>query len=430
MRTTPGRHHARNSFAITLALIPIGVVACSASADWQSEPGQPIYVGEATIDPTAGSVAARWTIRFVTDSTMSDGVSFLLNGRLEVSRLDGVDVDHVDEEAWQEGGEWKRIDVAWREPAPAGAVREVLIEYEGVLFDSLPSDPINTISPDRIELGLDAAWHPVFASLDQNLVGELTLYIPGSWTVAASGDVTRVDGAYVIQSSVPLIDFAFIAVPALRRSGAGAVAVFHEAANPATVDMVVDAAGTCRDWLTARFGELPDLKFVLAPRDDGGYARKNYIVLTQVENYPRSALSRFVCHELAHYWSSAPSPSTADYWMTEAFAELISALHVRDIHGDTAYAAILEQWRQQSADLPPVWTDTSSGRPPFAVSYRKAPLVLTELRSEIGEADFAALLRRYMTRPTRTTRHLLDHLEAVSGSEARRSFEAFLARES
>jgi hypothetical protein len=425
LRSLPGRGAVGAIAGLAAAVVADG---CSPPSGPEPAPGQPVYVGEATIDPATGSVAAQFTIRFVTDASMTDGVAFLLNGRLDISRFDGDGVRSVGERPRNEGGDWKQIDVAWSEPAPAGELRELHVAYEGVLFDSLPSDPINSIRHDWIELGLDAAWHPVFASFDQALVGELTLHIPAGWTVVASGEVTRARGAYHIRSSVPQVDFAFAAGPELRQAGSVDVTVYHTDAQPATVEKLVNVARACREWLTLRIGELPDLKLLLAPRHDGGYARKNYVVLTRVDEYPPPALSRFVCHELAHYWSSAASPSTADYWMTEAFAELISARHVRDVYGDTAYAPILEQWREQSEGLPAIWTDTATARPSFRISYRKAPLVLAEFESEIGAEAFAGFLRRYMTESTRTTRQLLGQVERAGGIDARHSLEAALAR--
>jgi hypothetical protein len=358
---------------------------------------------------------------------MSDGVSFLLNGRLAIDTLESEGLVDFSSAPRREGSDWNRVDLRFDRPLPPGETREVRIAYAGVLYDSLPSDPINDISPGWIELGLDAAWVPVFAAFDQYLAGRLRLTIPGEWKVAASGSVSDEGDLHTIVNEVPQIDFAFVAAPALERSGTPEVAVYHESAEPGTIDRVVDAAMECRNWLEARFGALPDLKFVLAPRDDGGYARKNYIVLVRVDDFPPPDLSRFLCHEIAHFWSSAPSASTPDYWMTEAFAEVVSAHHVRDVYGDSAYAAILVQWAGQSADLPAVWTDTTTERGSFAINYRKGPLLLSDLETEIGREPFAEFLALYMTEPTRTTPALLDKLEAVAGPEARRRFREALA---
>lgn len=413
------------AIAATLAL----VVSCQSGEPGQPGPtaGRPTYDGAASIDPDRGSVSASWTIRFVTDSSMAAGVSFLLNGRLAISRLEAAGLADFTSAPRREGSDWNLVDLRFDPPLPPGQTQEVRIEYAGVLYDSVPSDPINDISPEWIELGLDAAWVPVFSSFDQHLTGRLELTIPGEWSVVASGDVAEEGEVHTIVNGVPQIDFAFAAARRLERSGTPEVAVYHESASPETIGAVVEAAVGCRDWLESRFGAMPDLKLVLAPRDDGGYARKNYIVLVRVDEFPPSDLSRFLCHELAHFWSSAPSASTPDYWMTEAFAELVSAHHVRDVHGDSAYAAIVKQWTEQSAGLPPVWTDTAAERGSFAINYRKGPLVLSRLEGEIGRERFAEFLAHYMTRPTATTPTLLDRLEEVAGPDARTWFHDALA---
>ena len=393
-------------------------------------PGRPVYEGSAAVDPHAGIVEAEWTIRFVVDSTLVHGASVLLAEGLDVTALEGDNVAGYTEAGWREGSGVRRIAVDWSAPAAPGEVREIRLAYEGAPFDSLPEDPINSMTPEWIELGLDSFWHPVFESFDQDIVGELRLSVPADWTVVASGEVTREGELHVLRSTVPQVDVAFVGAPVLERTAVENVAVYHEGADPRTVARVIETATVCKDWLTGRFGPMPALKFVLAPRDDGGYARKNYVVLTRVDDFPDPVLSRFICHELAHYWSSAASSSSPDYWMTEAFAELVAARHVRDVHGDSAYAPIVEQWRSQAAGRPPVWTDTATQRGSFAINYRKGPLLLTRLEEQIGSEPFAELLRRYMTESTATTRRLLEQLEEVAGPEASAAFREMLAADS
>jgi len=415
-------------------LLPLSVLAaCAAQPAEDSvlapEPGLARYVGDVTVDPVTRALDASWTVRFAVPEDMVEEASFVLNRRLELTRLTGTGVEGWTRSQWQDDSDWDQVDVRWSEVLTPGDVRELRFEYDGVLFD--PADegvPINSIQPDWVELGLDSGWLPVLADLDHSFTADIALRLPGAWTVAASGEVTQREGGYRIRNSVPLVDVAFTAGPRLRAGGTDDVAVFHQGAPDATVDRIVEAATACRGWLEERYGELPDLTFVVAPRDDSGYARKNYIVLTRVEDYPMPDLSRFVCHELAHYWSSAPAAASAHYWMTEAFAELLAARHVRDIYGDSAYGAIVEQWRGQAEDLPPVWTSASSERPQFRVSYRKAPLVLTEFGASIGETDFEEVLVRYLTEKTATTPQLLGQVEAVGGAEARGRLEAMLAR--
>lgn len=419
----------RHRFLVALPLLAGCTAQPAENTALPPEGGLARYTGEVTVDPESGGLDGTWTVRFAATSEMAEGASFLLNGRLELTTLTGDGVASWERSAWSDGSDWDQVDVTWAEAPEPGEVRELRFDYHGTPFDSAGAhDRINSIGPTWIELGLDSGWPPVFADLDHALTGELTLRLPGEWTVAASGDVTRLDDGYRIVNTVPLVDFAFAAGRKLRVDGTDRAAVYHEGAPAATIDKVVEAATTCRTWLDERYGELPDLTFVLAPRDDSGYARKNYIVLTRVDDYPMPDLSRFVCHELAHYWSSAPSADAPDYWMTEAFAELVSARHVRDVYGDSAYEAIVAQWRGQADGLPPVWTDTSSARPPFGVSYRKAPLVLTEFGASIGEETFAEVLGRYMTEETATTPQLLGQVEEVGGPAARARLEAMLGR--
>jgi len=213
--------------------------------------------------------------------------------------------------------------------------------------------------------------------------------------------------------------------PALRETSSDDFSVFHRGLEPAQLDRLLGAAEACGAWLNDRFGQeqiLPRGKLVIAPRDETGYARKNYIVLTEPGERSEISLSGFLCHELAHFWSSRGNAMTVNNWLNEGFAVFVAARYVRERFGEEAYGELVADWQARSEGQPAVWVPGDTQRKPFAVNYKKAPLKLHALEQAIGQEDLAELLRRYMVDGISTTEQLLEQLEAIAGEPARQAF--------
>jgi aminopeptidase N len=138
-------------------------------------------------------------------------------------------------------------------------------------------------------------------------------------------------------------------------------------------------------------------------------------------------LQRYVCHELAHYWSSGAVSSGPENWLNEAFAEFVAARYVRTSSGADAYATIVAQWREQSEGQPPVWKPELTRRPTARTEYRKAPYLLDRLEERVGTATMDRILVRFMTEPIRTTPALLEMIGRTAGAEAAAWFREQLA---
>jgi aminopeptidase N len=186
------------------------------------------------------------------------------------------------------------------------------------------------------------------------------------------------------------------------------------------VGRVLQTAAACAAYLDERYGareKLPHVKIVLAPRNGPGYARTNYIVITDVAKLPPDALSRFLCHELAHFWSSGAIASGPENWLNEAFAEFVALRYVRSVHGQEAFDRIMNQFRTISEKQPAVWTPTGTARPSGMVAYRKAPYLLHRLEERLGTEVMDRILARRMSERVTTTRTLLTLVAEVAGRE-------------
>ncbi len=379
-------------------------------------PGFPVYQGSVAVNPATQQLDANWRIGFVADSTTADSVTLLLNRGLQVSSVTG---DAVAGFTTKDTAGLNHLTLRWKRVMAPGDRVNFDIAYGGV--PRFGEDSINSIRRDWIELGLDGFWHPVFSGFNQHITARLELRAPIEWQAISSGSAARADNAIVISNDVPLIDVAFVAAPAIREQTLGSTTVYHTVSDAATVQRVLNTTAACAAYLNERYAErepLPHAKIVLAPRKGPGYARKNYIVISDVSALPGDALDRYICHELAHFWSSNAVSSGPENWLNEAFAEFVSARFVRASRGDAAYQKIVQQWAEAGKDQPAVWTPTITRRPGPRVAYRKAPHILHQLEQQIGTPVMDRILARYMSDRIANTPALLDAVVQIAGQPA------------
>lgn len=390
-------------------------------------PGHPVYEGTVVIDPASRRIQARWQIDFVGTPAMQDSATLLLNPALTISSLTGRDISGFTERI---EGDTKKIVLRFAQPIPQNpAPSRIDITYEGV--PTFGSDSINGISTRWVELGLDSYWHPVFSDYAHLITGRARIVLPSGWRVTTSGSVEQSGDSLALTNTVPLIDIAFSASPDLAFTERGNARVYYAGAPPPAVPMILDIATACTNWLNARYGatsKLPPTRFALAPRKGPGYARKNYIVISNEADTSRLGNERFICHELAHYWSSGAISSGPENWLNEAFAEYVAGRYIRDTHGDSTYTAVvLKRWRDNSANAGAIWIPTATRRPTARAAYNKAPALLDQLESRVGRETMDKILRRYMTEGIHTTTALLDMIANVAGQDESAWFRDQLA---
>jgi hypothetical protein len=387
--------------------------------------GRAVYDGTASIDPSSGGLRAAWSIAVVRSAATRGSVTFLLNDAMSISRLSGTDViDYRVEDPPGRESDRNRVTIRVAPRAGGDSVTQLDIEYSGAFRST--GDSINSIRADWVELGLDSFWHPVVEGFAQPITARVRLSLPTNWTVVTSGAVRDSGGVFLLVNDVPLVDIAFAASPSLRYAVGNRSRVYHVDGDPAVIDRVLATTDRCAEYLDARYGSrapLPPIKVVLAPRDGPGYARKNYVVIAGIVDTATVPLARFVCHELAHYWSTGAVPSGPENWLNEAFAEFVSARYVRAAAGDSAYADIVRQWREQGEGQPPVWRAESTTRPSARTAYRKAPYLLHLLEERIGPALMDEILVRFMVEGMRTTPAVLEMIGQVAGPETAAWFE-------
>jgi hypothetical protein len=391
------------------------------------EPGRPVFDAEVRPDPQAGTIEARWRISFLPDPAAETPVAFVLARGLEVERLQGEGILGWEERDSPFVPVWKEV-VLELEEGREGRPVELELAYAGTPV--LPENRINQIAPDWVELSVDSGWHPLFTGFDQELRGILRVHLPEDWRVVGGGPVELQDDHHEIRATVPQLDVAFVAAPGLEEVRGERISVLHQGSDPALVEAVLEIGASCAEYLDRRYGArdpLPHTSLVLADRPSNAYARLGFIVLARPNPEDSPGLSRFLCHELAHFWSRGADFTTAHHWMSEAFAEYVGARYVRERFGEGEFRELLARWEEVSRGQGPVWTEEMTARGSDLLMYRKAPVLLSRLEDRIGTEGFDAFLERYMTEEVRTTQELLGHLEAAAGPEAAAWFRERLA---
>ncbi len=383
----------------------------------------PVYDGIVTVEPSQGTISAKWTIQLVRPADGSDSVTFLLNEALRLVEVAGPAVATYRDTV---GGGLRRVTVRLIDRQGIATIR---LAYEG--RPRFSADSINGIGPEWVELALDSFWLPVVSDFAHDITGSVRISLPEGWEVVTSGEVSRAGADHVIRQTIPLVDVPWSASPRFRRSDGRRSDVVYVGLPDSTMQRVSNAAEGCAQYFDSRYGAptpLPALRVVVAPRTGPGYARSNYIVITNAVNMSPRALSRFVCHEVAHFWANGAAASGPDNWLNEGFAEFVSNRAVRSLLGTGSSDSTIAEWRANAEGQPAIWTGPTGRRPGPRVSYSKAPLLLHRLEERIGAERMDAFLGRFMVEPIRTTPGVIDLLAAVAGQDAAAWFAAELGK--
>ncbi len=413
------RKHLPNIFL--LFFLPITALA---AADYN-------YVGTLNINPETGYIRANWRITVLDDTDTS--ITFFLRNTLGEIEVEGTGIKSFDA-SQQEGvagldsAPFRKLQLELAEqPGP----RVIHISYAGVLLPEPMHNLINAIEPGRVELNVDSFWFPIDARFKKLLTADFTVIIEGEWQGVTTGEVEIIEGGVRILNTDPRLDIAMTLSQSFRISEADDFTIYDQRDNSEGLQKLIEAARVCTKYLDRQFGAtkpLPRGKLLITERSSSGYARQNYVVFTDISSTKTGPLTRFVCHEFAHYWSVGADFGTVENWLNEAFAEYIGVMAVREHLGEETYLDMLQSFKDQIADedLPHIWVSGDTKRGPYLVQYRKAPLLLAQLETRIGREHFMQYTQAWLLQPVRTTPALLELLEQMAGKGERDWFEQAL----
>ncbi|MFL0267411.1 M1 family aminopeptidase [Candidatus Clostridium radicumherbarum] len=317
--------------------------------------------------------------------------------------------------------ESKLIKLLFDEPIYENEIININFKYKGHI-NLVTQYGINRLTKDWIELGIYTPWFPLSKKLEQALFN-VKVQISDGYRIINSKDI----GEYsIINQLIPNSDCPIIASKEFK----------CVKCNIENIDVNVyfidnkynDLAQKISDYSIIilnyykRFGPIDsqEISIVIAPRKDGGgYCSPGLIVITpDYNNKDEVGYFKFIAHELAHlWWCKVKNPDTWEDWLNESFAEFSALLALRDAFGVEEFNNRINTYSQEAKKLPPIRDIDRKNDKAHQVLYKKGPLILNELKKNIGELKFEKLLNIVHTSNTDTTEKFLDKLIEITNQE-------------
>ncbi len=278
-----------------------------------------------------------------------------------------------------------------------------------------------------MELALYAGWYPIYEK-SEGTTSRVEVTVAKPYAVTGTGELSRSGDAWVLTQAHPTFDIVMISAPNLgvRRVGSerAGIDVWYRNLPKDEVDRIAGDSGKMMDSYQSWFGRSSarTLRIVFADRvSGGGYYRPGFMSLIWDDDY--RGLVKYAAHEVAHFWWGRASAVTWEDWLNESFAEYSSLMVMREWYGEEVFQKYLNDYREGSANTPPIWGLDRSDKAAQAVLYQKGPLLLSRLESRMGREKFRRFLATLVERKVSTTDQLLSTLEELTSKEVRASFE-------
>lgn len=388
----------------------------------------PNYDVTAEVDTARGSLAVKVTITLPASEVQAEN-ELQLGSTYEISSVNAGPQATVEVVRPEKLGVQKII-VNCQMPRRDDLVLK--LSYGGPLT-VLSTPPINSITPDLIELSFDSYWLPVQAVSQRFTVNADITGVPTGMAVVANGVVRR-NGAHVlITRATGDVDLAWVAMRGMQRATADGFELDATDLTTDTAKLYLRHGAAAVKYLEAWFGPMPGrpVRVVVVKRERrSGYARPGYVVVTErpAADPPREAASaKFIAHEFSHAWWSCPpcDPRTENRWLSESIAEYLALRYVEMALGHDALEEALAAKRIEAAKAGPL---LGAGERGDAELYNKGPLLLFDLEARIGRSRMDKLLAGMAPHPPADTAGFLRELAAAAGEEAAREFDQAMRR--
>ncbi|NER15353.1 hypothetical protein GWK08_18000 [Leptobacterium flavescens] len=312
---------------------------------------------------------------------------------------------------------------------------DIKLEYSSQLKAEDAPWGIDKISENWVELSVNSAWLPVLSSFDLYFTAdmEVDLKTEKELELISSGSSKKTaKNKFEIHNTVPQIDLVLIGSHSFYRNDQENTTIYDHKKDNGRAAFMSDISKKSHQWLNRNFGsskELPEVKLAIAPRNESGYARKNFIVLSNsISVNDTLHFVNFITHEFAHFWSSGANPQTAHRWLDESVAEYIAFKYIQKEYNADAFSTFLSRIEKEAPQLPPVYKPEITGPPPHAVMYRKGVGKLHHLEKMIGEKALFAFLNKWFTYEKKDTETFLNLLGELQGEDVAKNFRAELGK--
>ena len=385
------------------------------------------YRTQLTLSPEDSALNAVTTLQVPQHYLAGGSVALFLNQKFSVTSVSGAQVESYAVEQSNKVPVWNEVIVNFS-PTDKTASEWVQIEYSGTIDNDAQHG--NFISPAKIHLSIDSAWHPIFTDFSTPIRGTVNIELGDDWKVFAPGQVSSDKNMHRVESNSPTIDVSLYAEKNPTSISNENFTVIHDESNAENAEFVASAGLKCLQRMNQQFGNhasLDSAHVILLKRPGPSFARGNHISLNSQNLGTKVHTHQYLCHEIAHNWTDFASAMSHDYWMIESFAEYISAKEVERIYGEEEFQKIVKQWNQRSEGEAFVWRPDTNRRATHKVNYGLGPIALMKLQEKLGKEAFAELIYWYMVHDVTETEDLIKRIETLSDSTIARWFSALLA---
>lgn len=280
-------------------------------------------------------------------------------------------------------------------------------------------------------------WMPCHFDPADKATFAVTLEVPDGWTAVGAG-VEKGPNTFAVEMPHPAYTLGFAAGPFRNhRAQVGKVSIEAHAAGRADADLqhLIDAAGPAFPFFEEKAGRAyPIARYaeVLAPFE----AAQELAGMAVLPEPWMGSLVRdpsedsVVVHEIAHQWwgNAVTCARWNDFWMHEAFANFMAAAYDEQRWGKAVYQRRIDGATKAYQGLKthgldaPLAPKGNVGIEQVAgpLLYTKGPIVLSTIRTRIGDDAFWTAVRAFTSDhygKTATTDDLEKAFEASSKTD-------------
>jgi hypothetical protein len=386
------------------------------------------YQLKVRIEPESGEISVQGKFRVLLGDQPQGEFQFNLHGTFSIQELkvEGSPAEFHTErnEPWAIVPSSEKVTVKIPGPGKRKLI-DVDIAYHGKLedipefgtSDDQPWALDDQINPRMIELATYSCWYPQF-SFGVRFEIDLVLSLPEEWNCVCSGEkinewkeMDRKLSRWVSRND---IDIVIVGSPQLRmRAYQGNkinIQLFHTRMPERFLESEIRQIEKIVNLYTELLGPtaIPSgaVKHVFSPKRKGQWniARPGMVVtsegrvLDELDTDPDFSLFHGMAHEIAHFWWNFGS-GQGD-WINETFAEYFASVADQRIVSEKAFKSDLKSYRELAKGLPHDAPSLSSvpfaeGETNYVVRYNKGPLMLNDIRDQIGDRTFFNLCRDF-----------------------------------
>ena len=370
------------------------------------------YAIDAEVSPSAQTLTARVTVRFVPLDDNMNSAAFELNNALNVSRV-------LDDKGKQISASRSQQDFTVRlnfdSALPKGRPVTVTFYYDGRLTGQEDSPVYGikfaAIHPDFAYFMYPARWLPVSGYTSDRFAANMRITVPGGYAVVAGGLESHTPAgdkiAYEFKFERPSFPANFAVVkgnPVKVRSEGVNTSVYFRGSEANMAQVYGEETGKIMSFFTGMFGLPPSADLALVETETGapnGFAGPGVVFLAP-RGIGQVANDKLLANQITRQWfEDLVSPATRNHlWLSNGPATYAEALWSEHASGP---GALQSQMRDTTVEaltvdnVPVIQSARLEDYSPelWALTGSKGAAVLHMLRYVVGDEKFFSGLKAY-----------------------------------